>query len=245
MTELELQLRELARVVEFPPTPALAPRVRARIAAEPARPRRFPRRRLALSLAVVVAALAGALAVPPVRAALLDLLRIGGARIERVERLPATAPRRGLSLGTEVSLAEARRRAGFRVEVPDDDVWGEPDAVFVRPLAPAAAVSLVYGSEQRVRLLVTQLRGRTEPVLVKKAAAAGTRIEGVTVRGRPGFWISGRPHAVLFRDPNGAIREDAYRLAANVLLWVEEGVTFRIEGRLSLAQALDVAESLR
>ena len=245
MTELELQLRELGRELDLPSAPDLAPRVAARLRAEPTRRLRLLRPRLALVLAALAIALVGALAVPPVRAALLELLRIGGVRIERVERLPEIAPRPGLALGTEVALAEARRRAGFAVEVPDEDVWGEPDAVFVRPLAPGFAVSLLYGSEERVRLLVTELRGRTEPVLVKKTAAAGTRIERVTVRGRPGFWISGAPHGVIFRDANGRIREDAYRLAANVLLWAEDGTTYRIEGRLSLPDALAVAESLR
>jgi hypothetical protein len=241
---LELELRELGRELVFPPAPDVAPRVAERLRAEPPRRRLLPRRRLVLALAALAVALAAALAVPPVRSAIWDLIGIGGVTIERVEELPRVTPSGDLRLGPEVSLAEARRAATFPVRTPDPDEWGAPDAVFLSTSVPGGRVSLLYGSARNVRLLVTEFRGTIEPGLVKKALGGATRVEGVTVRGVPGFWLSGAPHAVVFRDANGEIREDQYRLAGNVLLWVAGGVTYRLEGALGRDRALEIAESL-
>jgi hypothetical protein len=243
---LELELRALGGELAYPPAPDVSARVGDRLRAEPPplRGRLVFRRPLVVALAVLAAALVAALAVPPVRAALLDLLGIGGVTIERVEELPEITPGQDLGLGAPVPLGEARRSVDFPVLLPDEDEWGEPDAVF-RSSSPAGGmVSLLYGSERRVRLLVTAFRGRTEPSLMKKAAEPSTSIQPLSVRGAPGYFISGAPHAVIFEDANGEIREDAYRLAQDVLLWVENGVTYRLEGDLSRARALEIAESL-
>jgi hypothetical protein len=244
---LELELRALGGELAYPPSPDVSGRVADRLRAEPPplRRRLVLRRPLAVALAVLAAAVAAALAVPPVRAALLDLIGIGGVTIERVEELPEITPAQELGLGAPVPLAEARRRVDFPVLLPEQDGLGEPDAVFVSSSLPGGAVSLLYGTERRVRLLVTEFRGQTEPSLVKKTAGASTSIQPLRVRGAPGYFISGAPHTVVFRDANGEIREDAYRLADNVLLWVEDGITYRLEGDMSRERALEIAESLR
>jgi hypothetical protein len=242
---LELELRELGRELLFPPAPDVAPRVTQRLRAEPARRRLLPRRRLLLALAALAVALAAALAVPPVRSAIWDLIGIGGVTIERVEELPPVKRSTGLGVGREVSLAEARRAATFPVRVPDPAEWGQPDAVFLSTSVPGGRVSLLYGNERNVRLLVTEFRGTIEPGLVKKMLGGATRVDSVVVHGAQGYWLSGAPHAVVFRDANGEIREDRYRLARNVLLWVEDGVTYRLEGGFGRDRGLEIAESLR
>lgn len=85
MTSLERELRDLGGAIEWPETPDVARLVAARVAAPPERARH---RRLALLVAVVVAALLAVLAVPPARTAVLDWLGIGGARITVVDELP-------------------------------------------------------------------------------------------------------------------------------------------------------------
>src|SRR5687767_571575 len=98
---LELELRALGGELAYPPAPDVSGRVGDRLRAEPAplRRRLVLRRPVAVALAVLAAALAAALAVPPVRAALLDLIGIGGVTIERVEELPAIRPAQDLGLG--------------------------------------------------------------------------------------------------------------------------------------------------
>lgn len=245
--QLELELRELGRDLSFPPEPDVAGRVAERLRAEPEplRRRLRTRRRLVLALAALAVALAAAFAVPPVRAALFDLLGIGGVTIERVEELPPITPSRTLGLGEPVSLAEARRSVDFPISVPDTAEWGRPDAVFLSRAVPGGRVSLLYGTERRVRLLVTEFRGDVEPGLVKKALSRETSLQGVIVGRSAGYWLTGAPHAVVFRDRFGNIREDRYRLAGNVLLWVEDRVTHRIEGVEDLETALAIANGAR
>ena len=246
MNELERRLHGLRDDVAFPATPDLARAVRVVI--EPARqPPRVGRLRRVLvpALAVLVLALAGALAVPSARTAILELFRLGGVSIQRVDALPPVRPGLELELGAKVDLEDARDRAGFSVRRPSPEVFGEPDAVFFSPDIPGGRVSLLYGTERDVRLLVTEFRGTTTSGLITKLAGAGTRIEGVTIGESRGLWLEGRPHAVLFRDARGDIREDRYRLAANVLIWAERGVTYRLEGRFSRDEALSIASSMR
>jgi hypothetical protein len=244
---LELELRELGRELALPAVPDVSGRVAERLRAEPAprRPRFAPRRpALAIVVAVLLVALAAALAVPPVRGALLDLFHIGGVTVERVETLPPVT-NADLHLGGRTTLAEARGRVDFPILVPGDAKLGAPDGVFLSRAIAGGAVSLLYGPQRDPRLLVTAFRGTTEPDLVKKTFAGATEVRPVVVRGVQGYLITGAPHAVVFRDRDGNIREDEYRLAKDVLLWVAGTVTYRIEGDLTEQRALAIAEGMR
>ena len=237
MPELERQLHALGASIEFPLEPDLVPTVRARISARAPQPRRR-RRALVVALGLVALAIGAAFAVPQSRAEILRWVGLRGIRVEFVDRLPAVRVTSELELGRRVSLAEARRLASF--EVATSALLGKPDAVYYRP----GAVSVLYGSTEDVRLLLTQLRGRTEPMLIKKIAGPGTRILGVRVNGEPGYWLSGAPHFLYFA-PNGEVHEERVRLARNTLLWQRGELTLRLEGELTLAQALRIATSLR
>src|SRR5919108_5003875 len=100
MAELERDLREVGRLLAFPPEPEFAPAVRARLARPPAR-RRLPSRRvLVLALAALVVAVGAAFAVEPARTAILRFFHIGNETIKRVETLPPaprTSPVAGLA----------------------------------------------------------------------------------------------------------------------------------------------------
>jgi len=91
MTELELELRDLAARLDLPPSPSLAGAVRARLAR-----RRRRRRVLVLALATCVAALAVALVVPGSRASLLRFFHLRGASVTLIDRLPQLTPRQSL-----------------------------------------------------------------------------------------------------------------------------------------------------
>ena len=65
------------------------------------------------------------------------------------------------------------------------------------------------------------------------------------MNGGPGVWLAGRPHQVIYRDADGEIRDDAVRLAGNVLLWEQDGLTLRLEGAASLDDALAYAARVR
>jgi hypothetical protein len=238
MTELELALRELGPQVAWPTTPDVAGAVRRRIEVEP---RRFPARRLALALAVLAAAVGSVLVVSPARTAILDWLGFGGVEIRRVAELPAVPPDARLVLGERVSLEEATRLAGHPVLVPGEEGFERPNAVYVDRTAPGRPVALVYGPLGRPRLLVLEFRAAP---LFEKALVGETRVEQVSVGRERGLWIEGPRHEFFYQTDLGEPRRDTQRLAGNTLLWTHGTLTLRIEGDLTRAEAIRIAESM-
>src|SRR5919204_3312535 len=230
MAELERDLREVGRLLAFPPEPDLVPRVRARLGEAAPRGFGFGRRRvLVLALAALVVALGAAFAVPSARTAILRFFHIGGETIERVETLP-NAPRRSpiAGLAGPMSAEDATKRAGFNPILPPKHggIYAEDGvlATYIRP-----------------RIVLTEARG--ELGMSKKFASPQTRIEPVRVNDHDGMWISGAPHVVTYFDSQGLGRARNVRIAGNTLIWAYGSVTLRLEGPLTLRQALSLAAS--
>jgi hypothetical protein len=237
--DLPRRLDELGAELVFPPTPDLAPAVLPRLV----RRRRRGRRVLVAALAVL--ALLGAVlaASPRARSAVLDWLGIGGVQIVEVDELPVVPVREQPVLGERVSLAEARRRVAFAVQLLPESA-GTPDEVYLRGNPTGGAVTLVYGSPGRPRLLLSQWRGGTyEPVLLK-IVGPGTEHEVVTVDGGPGIWLRGAPHVVYSHSSDGHEFEERLYLAGNVLVWERGALALRLEADIDMEEALELAESL-
>ena len=231
MSDLELRLADLREALVFPPTPVFELRP------EPQRAR--PLRPLVVALAVVLVIAAGTLALSPgARSAFLELFRLDGATVSRVEQLPeARLIERAELLGVPVGLAAAERQADF--ELVD---LGEPDEVYLRG---DGLVTFVYGSIEQPRLLLSQVRGSVWDGFVKKVGALGTSIEEVEVEGGRGLFISGEPHFVMYQGRDGAIREDSAYLAGTTLLWNRGDVLLRLEADVDRETALELARSVR
>jgi hypothetical protein len=241
MSELERRLRELP--LDWPPQPDLTLAVRAGIALTPRR--RLGRRPLTVAFAALVIAVAAAFAVPSARTAILRWLGLRHVRVVHVAELPPTRPLSGAVLGTRRSLVEATRRAGFELRFPRGD---RPDSVYVAQTSSGVRVTLVYGKVTKPRLMLSEFRGFGTTKFVEKLVGGGTEVDRVEVAGSPGLWLSGAPHAVYFAAPGDpdTIYLDEPFLAGNTLVWERPGnLTFRLEGTLSEADALAVAESLR
>lgn len=232
MAELERDLREVGRLLAFPPEPDLVPDVRARLGEAAPRGFGFARRRaLVLALAVLVVAVGAAFAVPSARTAILRFFHIGGETIERVETLP-NAPHRSpiAGLAGPMSVEDATKRAGFNPILPPKHgaIYAEDGilATYIRP-----------------RVVLTEARG--ELGMAKKFASPQTRLEPVMVNDHSGMWISGAPHVVMYFDSQGRGIAKNVRIAGNTLVWAYGSVTLRIEGPLTQAQALSLASSIR
>ena len=229
MRDLERHLQELGRALAVPATPDLAVSVREALPRALPAPRRL-RPALVLAIVVAVGVLAG-LAVSPARSAILRFFGIGAVHVELVDRLPAVDPGAPLQLGSEIDPAEAP----FRISVPS--VLGAPDTVF----ASGNVATLLYGSPDRVRLLVTEIGySALSPEVAKKLVVGTTAVRFVEIPGAagPAVWIEGEPHVL---ELPGA----PARLAGNTLVWVpQEGRTYRIEGEVELDDALRIAESM-
>jgi hypothetical protein len=262
MSELERQLTQLGRELDYPATPDLAGAMASRLrAVEPARakavrPRLFPpaglRRALVLAL-VTLLLLAGTVfaAAPGVRDAVLEFFGLQGATVERTATLPTPPPEQNLDLGSRTTLERARDRIAFEPLVPGE--LGDPDFVYLREPPSGGVLSLGYrprpglprARTTRLGLLVNEFRGDIHPDFVGKLAGPGTRIERLTIDGRPAIWIEGAQHFFFYRDPDGNIVEDELRLAQNVLLLERGPLLVRLEGALDRAQAVEIARSLR
>jgi hypothetical protein len=245
---LERELRELA--VEWPETPDIAGSL---VLAPPPAPRRWTLARPAWQIAVAVVALVVAvvMAVPPTRAAVLRALGVSSVRIEHREPVVSKFAS-GLVLGDPVTLEQARRRVGFTVVVPQ--AVGRPDAVYLdREPATGSRVDLVYRARPGLRrasttgagLLVTEFLAAATPA-IQKTIGAATRFERLTVGGDPAYFFSGREHGFAYVPENGVMSFEAQRLAGDTLLVDRsDGILLRVEGRLTRAQAVRIAESAR
>jgi hypothetical protein len=165
-------------------------------------------------------------------------------QIVRVDELPVVE-RRDIPpfLGERVPLEQARRRVEFAIAWPRDE--GEPDEVYVRDYPPGGAVTLVYGTAARPRLVLTEWRGATTEPVFLKTAAPQTRVEMVQVGVSPGVWLSGAPHTVVSAERDGAEYEETLWLAGNVLVWERGGRAFRLEADIGKEDALRLAEDTR
>lgn len=210
---------------------------------------RSPRHWLAPALAAL-ALLVVLLVSPPGREAVAWLLEVAGIKLEFKElTVPTTSPS-VLAVGEEVPLAAAQAAVDFPLRLPrslpDPDSiqiasWGEGKQVV---MAWDASSQLPEVFETGIGLLIVQFEARVEEDLLTKNATEATVVEHVTVQGFPGFFLSGAPHTVFFLDPGEMIFEDSVRLAANVLIWEADGITYRIESELGLEETLEIAESL-
>lgn len=247
---LDMVLADIGRSIEWPePSATFSQRVMARI--ETPAPRPLFRRAAPALGAIGVLVVTVLTFSPTTRDAVADFIGIGGVHIKAVPKghLPTVPPGSALDLGRAVTLEEARAAVSYPVLVPL--LPGPPDRVFLEKIAPADMVSLVYESgadatEGEIEFLITQFEGLLvrDGGLVKKMMSAGTIVERVEVNGAEGYWLSGDPHTFYYRDGD-LVRDESVRLVENVLLWVQDGVTIRIETGRSLSRALEIAASLR
>lgn len=286
-TELERGLRALGADLAYPPTPDLAPAVRARLSAGPVPADRAwigwrdavgawfaglrPRRAVAVAvLALLLAAAAVLTAVPTARETVAGWIGVRGIRIVFVEDGPTPAPTPTepaapatpaalggtLLLGERVSLANAQARVDFPLLLPDAALLGPPDEVYLRQRSDGAMVSLLYyprpelpaAAETGVGLLLIQIEGQEGTIWLEKGVAPANEREIVQVDGDEALWLGGAHQLLIAPDPipiGGAGEpEPESRIAGNVLLWDEDGVTYRLESGLSAAAAVFFAENL-
>jgi hypothetical protein len=222
MAELDRELMALAPYVGLPPERDLWPAVSARLGAAPRRPWL---RIAAVAVAALAVAVGVAFAVPPARAAILRFLGLEGVTIVRVEKLPR-ATSSVVVVGNPTTLDAAAQRLGFRALLPD---IGAPEAVYLDP--SDQAMLILYGKPARLRLEETRLGVFGKLVTIRQD------VEHVTVNGGRGIWVAGT-HVVyeVFGQP---------RMSGSSLIWEHEGLTLRLEGRVTKAQALRIARSVR
>ena len=269
--QLALAIADVGTRIAWPATPDLRAGVRARTG----QPRRIPwwrafespRYGFAPAIVTIALALLAVLAFSPeARATATDILRLRGVEIFRGP-VPSPSPTRspgsiqsptpfpGTGLGAQVSLDEAKARAGFPVIVPTDPLLGTPDQVYLRTLSSGStAVSFVYlaragiptSAQAGVAAIVTEFAGATvDEQFFGKVLDQTTTLQKLTINGQPAFWIQGTPHFFFYNAGGGNIQQETLRLAGNTLIWTKGILLLRLEAQVDLATALRIAGSMR
>jgi hypothetical protein len=247
---LETDLRDLGAHLDHPAGDGIVAAVRAeRIAtptpvSAPAEHRaQRPRRRRILLLAA--AAVLVVLLVVPVAVVVLGG-RDGVGRPQARATLPSSAPQATSPTSAPapppvqtLGLAAARDAVQIPIRVPEGiDV---PPRVTVDRRAPGGLVALEYPDFTVVEVAAP------EGVSAGEVAGLGpeSQVHPVSVRAQPGLWITGTHHEIAYLDRDGTLRKGPTRTTGHVLMWVEDGVTYRVEGFHDQVAAMSVADALR
>lgn len=226
MSRLETVLASLTESMDWPePSEHLATRVSARI-----RSRRLMSTPPRWAVALVVAALLMIVGLfPGPRQAVADLLEEAGVRIGFLDPSTEVA---NLDLGEPMAVETAVERVGFALREPE--ILGPPEGAY---LDGGAAILVWEGP-----ILLSQ-RSSDEP-FAEKRLGSSTEVTSAQIDGQPGIWIEGAEHSFTLLDPSGKPIEETTRLAANVLLWSDDGIDYRLELNGTLDEALAIATSL-
>ena len=210
--------------------------------------RRRRQRRTLLPVAAVAAlvACAGVLGLSPgARSAALEALDlVPGVEITRTEALPPPIPLMTFldGLGERVSLSTADRASGFELRLPGD--LPAPDLVLLDRGARGTAVTVVYGAESDAASLVLTQWHPSTLLFQKLLASRDTVVTQVDVDGTTGLWIVGDDHEVFYVGMDRGRYRGAPVLVGAALVWARDGITYRLEGDLTVEQAIALAGSL-
>jgi hypothetical protein len=216
MTELERALVALGADLDFPDTPDAWHQVSQRMQ------RRRWQRPAVLALVAAVLAVAIAFAVPPARSAILKFFHIGSVTVERVETLP---PAQHRAFATGLGPARTKPTLHLPEGLTATRYYSGPGM---------AAATLRYRGRQ---ILFVELRG-DQMGFSKKFVGPTTRVEEARI-GEWGLWFEGGEHVIMWTYGNVQTR-----LAGNVLVWLSNGTTYRLEGRLDKGQMLALARQI-
>ncbi len=235
----EKQVQDWAAAFEYPPTPDVVGQIRP-LLSKPAPQKAQSARRLAWAVALLLLA-ASLLAVPSVRAALVQILQAGGITIfvgeeTAVDEMPPLLSEQLPAFTTPITLDEAVARFP-NVQLPT--VLPSPDDVLLHeePVWDTAVIFLLRDETdpQQIGLSLYQIN------VAQYAYKGSDMLQMTEVNGQQAFWLVG-PHYFRLHDSSA---EAWLFVDGSVLLWWEGEVTYRLEGAESLEVALQIAESLQ
>jgi hypothetical protein len=216
---------------------------------------------------LILVLLAGLLAVPSVRAAVIEFLQVGVIRIilpnptptptptlssissSAPTLIPTRPPRPSPTpkdliaineLQGETTLEAAIQKASFTLRLPAyPENLGEPERVFVQDLGGTMVVMVWTEPEnpEKAELVLYQIA----PESWAGEKSRPRSLEHTQVNGREAVWAEG-PYVLYLTDGDLDLRR---LIAGHTLIWEEDGITYRIEGPPSLSQAIKIAESLK
>lgn len=220
--EFEIHIRNIARSLSYPPTPALQ---------RSARPQRLTGAWRYAALLLLVVGLSG-LVIPDIRAGVLEFLQIGRVTVYLDGQGADGQPLNLAHVAGETTLDAAGQQVAFVLLLPPDD---PPDRVFVQS---DDLVIFVWTDGRQIEKALYQIAG--DDWQITKLVEI---LEQTEVHEQPAYWLSLQHPVQFIRD--GLIQNElTHFVAGNVLGWEQDGVTYRLETKLPLVAARALAESL-
>ena len=160
------------------------------------------------------------------------LIQIGAVTLE-IGGTPEL-PDKLVELVGKTTWQDAQSAVGFPLMKPSS--LPEPDAVY---LQNSDTVIFVWVEESIRKNMALYQMGGEQYTILKQADAVTT----TTVNGRLAIWVD-QPHPIQFQRDGQKINEETYLVEGNVLIWLMEGITYRLETDHDLEDARAIAESL-
>ena len=159
------------------------------------------------------------------------------------ETIVSASPTIGyLHTGIEKTIEEKKWQQGIPLVERMDYLSAQSNS-----LAFSLSVERLLGLEMPervrwIRVLLAELQG-DQTWVVKKFAGPETTVEPVDL-GEFGLWLQGGSHVLMWQFGHGDVRQAQTRLAGNVLLWLRNGTTYRLEGALDKGRMLEIARQI-
>lgn len=256
---LERHLARLRADLVFPKTPDIASTLRLNDMPGPPEPSRTMSRRVALwpwTALAAAAVMIGILAfgIPAARSTLASWFDFPGVRIEvGTDEQPPPAPPTSIGgtllLGKQVTTADATKAARFEIVAPSGErITGVPETYLLQRDG-AVIVSLLYPASTNlpeigttgVGLLLMQIDSPDSTAIFTKRSMNEQSPVSAMVNGETGTWIEGGTLTVEPVYASGTFE----RSSGNVLIWEQNGVTYRMESALTMTDAVALAEGLQ
>jgi hypothetical protein len=91
---------------------------------------------------------------------------------------------------------------------------------------------------------VVEFAAPPDGAVMAKFVDARTRVASTRVGTSSGYWITGTHHEIAYLDRDNHVRTSTMHTTGHVLVWSEGGVTIRVEGPETQAEAQAIAASL-
>lgn len=257
LDRLEQALVRAGKMMAYPATPSLAPRVSAELQAERHPRARFASRPVYVAALAILLAFALLIAFPEAREALAQILGLRTVRIISVTPTAtlAATPTPGIRSTPvptrtpaafvqccETTLADAQARTQFKLLVPSTEAPSQVYFQELKNLSDSQQVILLFGDPSAPQFTLYEATG----FLYGKIVSGGTVIEETQVRGQRALWLAGAPHLLVYLDANGQPQFQSERTVnANTLAWEIGNVTYRVETNATKDAAIRFAESLQ
>jgi len=231
------EIAETAVQFQYPSTPDIVGAVQKRLQPQPVHQRKTLRWSVAVAFMLLLLSVS-LLAIPPVRAAIVEWLRIGAIEIFVMEEVPLTETAVSSSitdLGEAMTLAEAQ--AIFPEPLRHPAGWDAASPVYSQQfLGRMPAITMQWQTDDGVTVTLSQIAA---PYLGMKWAN-GKQVVETAVHGQSAVWIEG-PHPLQFSTGDFDMQ---LTVDSNVLIWTEGTITYRLEGEVDRETAVSLAESL-